>query len=1118
MSENPPESSTKNSADGRKKKNGRTIKGLPFGPVGTGLTIAGLAVALTAGGLYLGRRTVAEEVLVGWLHRRGIQADVNIERIEWDGFTGRITVGNPDDPDVRIDRVEVDYLIGLPWMKDGLGLTPRRVLLSQPVIKAEWTGKVLSFGSLDPLIEEFTSKPPSKKPGPVIVVDKGRALLMTPYGRLTALADARLNDARLEWLKASLVPANLTLEDMRAVGLAAEIEASSTDKALLFEGRTLAASLVGEGFTGTDADFTFKGQIPYPAKSVKQAQGPVTLDGQLSLARLDGEQATGRDIKADIDWNGEIKGWIEAFDMGGRLNLDARASKLLVAGQDMSGVALVTDRAALTVQRGRLEEDANRVRWKLEGPARLQAATLASGDMRARQLQLVSGRLRAGGIGSQMEANGQLIASADRFDTGDLGLQRARGQFVLDLRRGLETRIALDGSLSARGHYSGLGAVKADDAPELVRLKQAASDFSLSATSVSFVQNNRGTGLQVSAPVQLRSANGADIRLTPLDGPLMQIAGGQVSGAARLDVSGEGFPQLGLDVSRWQIADGGISARLSGKGSMDFTPVQSIALESSGRLDIRNGQTQYFADGCAALQARQIDIGENRLDDLATGLCADGKPLFTAGQGGWQLAGEMRDTRLRADFLQLALDQGRGHLLVNGTPGGLGLRLSGIDARVSDTTVELARLAPNEDPPVLRVNPLMARGDIGLANGRWTGALDLLRDRYKVATLGLLHDNASQSGSLKVTTPRLNFTAGGLQPGAVSPMLAGFMYEVSGDPVSLDGEIGWTATGSSSRGTLLIGDGQPQGGEGLSFMTPMGRLTSLRGKLHLSDLLNPTAELQELTVTRLDTVVPVEDVRVQVGLGDGMVRLSQAELKMADGSLSVRDVTLPLNGSGNVEGTLEVSNLQVNDLLVAAKLQDKAMLDAHVNGRLQFRYNREIGWDLHSIYMNAQGGRLSIQPEVLSGVSSNEGDILGGELPVPVEKSAIEGLAYQALEALAIRDLDAKVYTICTSPEDTREGICKYEDGKMLRRLAIDFRINGYHAPAEHKELRLSVFDLLNGSYLNRPLVLPSDTPVILNLGTTWNADQLATSLYQMMQRRYEDMRTMDTGDVSSAR
>ncbi|MEG1452145.1 MAG: hypothetical protein RSC22_05075, partial [Brevundimonas sp.] len=152
MSSNNPESSTETLPAAQKAK--RQSKRLPLGCVGTGLTVGALVVLLGAGALYMGRRAVAEEVLVGWLHRRGIAADVQVERIEWDGFTGRIIVGNPDDPDVRIDRVEVDYLIGLPWMQDGLGLTPKRVLLSRPLIKAEWTGEKLSFGALDPLIEE----------------------------------------------------------------------------------------------------------------------------------------------------------------------------------------------------------------------------------------------------------------------------------------------------------------------------------------------------------------------------------------------------------------------------------------------------------------------------------------------------------------------------------------------------------------------------------------------------------------------------------------------------------------------------------------------------------------------------------------------------------------------------------------------------------------------------------------------------------------------------------------------------------------------------------------------------------------------------------------------------
>src|SRR5690606_14541703 len=87
------------------------------------LVILGLlaAAALT---LYAARREAARQVLVGWLERRGIEAEVEVERLELDSLTARIRVGDADNPDFSVERVEVDYALGMPWSESGLGVTP----------------------------------------------------------------------------------------------------------------------------------------------------------------------------------------------------------------------------------------------------------------------------------------------------------------------------------------------------------------------------------------------------------------------------------------------------------------------------------------------------------------------------------------------------------------------------------------------------------------------------------------------------------------------------------------------------------------------------------------------------------------------------------------------------------------------------------------------------------------------------------------------------------------------------------------------------------------------------------------------------------------------------------
>lgn len=115
---------------------------------------------MLAAALYLNRRAAARELLTGWLDRKGIDADVEVEQLEVDGFVGKISIGDPRNPDFRVERVEVDYALGMPSSKAGLGVTPSRIRLIRPLARASWKGGKFSLGSLDPLIEEFASVPP----------------------------------------------------------------------------------------------------------------------------------------------------------------------------------------------------------------------------------------------------------------------------------------------------------------------------------------------------------------------------------------------------------------------------------------------------------------------------------------------------------------------------------------------------------------------------------------------------------------------------------------------------------------------------------------------------------------------------------------------------------------------------------------------------------------------------------------------------------------------------------------------------------------------------------------------------------------------------------------------
>ena len=131
-------------------------------------------------------------------------------------------------------------------------------------------------------------------------------------------------------------------------------------------------------------------------------------------------------------------------------------------------------------------------------------------------------------------------------------------------------------------------------------------------------------------------------------------------------------------------------------------------------------------------------------------------------------------------------------------------------------------------------------------------------------------------------------------------------------------------------------------------------------------------------------------------------------------------------------------------------------------------------------------GRLSIQPQVFDDLAAGG----GGEAGVP--PNAMQDLAYQAMQDLAISDLTAEVNSL--------------DQG----RLGVRFRINGRHDPPEREQLRLTFMELIRRDFMTKKLNLPSDTPIDLTLDTTWNANQIISDLLEYARRGETPVLTTD--------
>lgn len=127
---------------------------------GLGVTLCVLAVLV--GLLYLNRRAATRQVLIGWLERQGVPADLDIERVEIDGIVARIRIGDPRNPDAVVERVEVDYAIGAPWSKAGLGSPPPASACSGPCSAP----RSATAGSRSAVSIRWWIGSPAARPGP----------------------------------------------------------------------------------------------------------------------------------------------------------------------------------------------------------------------------------------------------------------------------------------------------------------------------------------------------------------------------------------------------------------------------------------------------------------------------------------------------------------------------------------------------------------------------------------------------------------------------------------------------------------------------------------------------------------------------------------------------------------------------------------------------------------------------------------------------------------------------------------------------------------------------------------------------------------------------------------
>ncbi|WP_438851591.1 intermembrane phospholipid transport protein YdbH family protein [Brevundimonas nasdae] len=1025
------------------------------------LGILVVAVVLTSA-LYLNRRAAAREVLVGWLDRRGIQADVDVQRLELDGFVGRIRIGDPRDPDVVVERVEVDYAIGMPWSKAGLGVTPSRIRLVRPVMRASWKDGKLSLGSLDPLIEEFTGGPPRPDSrGPLVIVEGGRGRLDTEYGPVQALIDARVDDGKLMRLKGQATAQALKSGDVAARDLKADVDLTTTGdrvKLLIDAG---AAGFKTQALNGETAHLLLNGDLPYPDMKTRRGDGRAVIDAVLTGAMLGNAETSARDAALTARFDGAVSGWIETFRAEGATALSLKSSRIDGPNLQVVGADAVADGGRLALSQGK------DFRWSLTTPLTLNAASGRAGEAKAQALAIRSSGLTMGGRNATFELTGAVGTTAGAVGFGDLSLKRARSTLNLDVVYDGATRISAEGSVASDdGAWPLFGLETRDEVAELKAMKRALGGFAFSAPALRFSTGTGGTDVVLARPATLSPRNGGVLTIAQAGQAVYQAEPGRAGGGA-LQVNatrGEGLPELAIAVPEWRLTDAGFEAHLDGRAKLDFDLARGIDAQTKGVLAMTNGRLTYVADDCVALTVERLAMEENDVRDIAGKLCPGAEPLLTSKDGVWHVAAGVQDFEAQAPFLAMRFSGVGGTLAVDGASSGVGLTAKVAEGRVSDTT----------DPQ--RFTPLAASGEVQLANERWSGGFDLKgagqAASARLGRLTLAHDGRTGAGGIQISAPDIVFAEHGLQPDMLSPLVEEFIQSPVVGAIGFAGRFDWTKGGEpTSSGRLTV--------PGLDFTSPAGAVKGLKGDIVLTSL-TPliTAPDQELTIEAMEIGTDVTALNLKFDLDANGLNVAGGQVNAAGGTIALEPFVIPLDIEKGFNGVIVLDRVQLGDVVADTGFDDKVLLDAVVSGRLPFTYDPKNGLKIVAGSLGAvQPGKLSIKREVLTDVSA-------GGAGEDVPPNMVEDLAYQAMENLSFDLLTADVNSM---------------DGG---RVAVLFHIRGDHNPPKRQELRLTISELISRKFLNRTLPLPSGTKIDLTLDTTLNANQLISDLLRVNRAR----------------
>ncbi|WP_454761803.1 intermembrane phospholipid transport protein YdbH family protein [Caulobacter segnis] len=1020
------------------------------------LSLSMLAFIATGLVIWSGRREISRELAEAWLRDHGIEAAVELDDLDATGFTGKVRLGARDNPVFSADRLEVAYDLAAPWNGEKFGIQTKAVRLVRPRVLASIDAKgQVRFGALQPLLDEFLKSPKQPGvPGPAVLVEDARLDLVTPGGRARITGDASLDDGQLLRFDGRLAPLHYAVRDLVLDSKGATVSARKRGDRLSIEVSLGLDSLESEQADLSDAAAKLSADLPYPDLAKLTASGLVEarLDLRAGGGRFGDNQA--EDFAGDLSLTGRLDGGLERFAFLGRSRGALRSGRLSAPNLDARDAGATFDLDRVTA--GRAD---GRITARGAARAELRAGQAVAAGTAVRELRA---KTSSDNLALAVDAQGLALkgplaidATADRLAGGALALSSARlnAKGRIDQDSG-GLILALDG---AAGGKSGTSGPDAERLAALIPnpayakpLAQALRTFTLSLPAVGLDINGGRTKLSMGQDARLSAPNG--VILTA--GASMDAGANAARGTLRAALSSGGLPVVKIAAPDWRSNGGVMTSRLSlATENFDLPPIEGVTGQIDGQARIAGGRFTLTTAKCVPITAKAYALGDAPVTGIKAQLCPSKAPLVTAGANGWSAALRFQDGEGDLAVAEAKLANIKGEATLGGTGG------------FDRSTVRIDGAAISDVAASKRFNTLLAKGDLTLSGGLWSGTF---QGSTPVGTplgeIRLRHVVATGKGQADIDASKLALAKGGLQPAELSPMAA-FAQNAQG-PASFTGVFAWDAQGATSRGRLVA--------DKIDFTSPIGFVATLDGAVDFTSLAPlTTAPNQSLKIVKIDSLVPLTAIESVFQLGADALHVSKASFEAAKGRISIEPTDVPFEPGKTISGVIVIEHLDLGEVLAASSLGDKVKAQAVVDGRLPFTFGPE-GLRFQDGKIRAiQPGRIELARAALTGVAASPADSPGAPPAAPAQVNAIQDFAYQAMENLAFDQLEAGV-------NSTDKG-----------RLGILFHIKGEHDPKVAEKARVGILDLLRGRAFDKRIALPAKTPVDLTLDTSLNFDEL---------------------------